>query len=129
MPESWEEGKQVSCCRLENKGCTTTTAALLNCQAGFENWEEGWSPGKKEYCCEKEGLACDAFDCAEGGPLSWANEKQAFCCKTKSLGCPTTTQAAFDCDVGAESWEADWTDDKKKYCCAATGVSCNAYDC
>jgi len=64
--------------------------------AGFFTWETGWSDDKIAWCCKHEGRGC----------------------KT------TTTECAWDCNLGFHNWALGWSDLKKNYCCKHENKGC-----
>lgn len=60
----------------------------FDCGKGYERWEASWSDNKIKWCCDNQNIACEPWDCIEGGQGAWPEAKKEYCCKTQSLACP-----------------------------------------
>lgn len=130
--QAWSDAKKGWCCKNKNLGCTGIIQFAFDCVQDSDAWEQ-WVPDKKAACCKSSGTACEKFDCRNpeagaGAALAWSDDKQVWCCDSKGVACSTSVPQ-FDCEQGADKWEAGWSNGKKTYCCKASGTACDLYNC
>lgn len=113
-PHTWPNEKQEYCCSHSGQGCAPAPGPMappgqweppgqsappgqpapevpsttFDCDIGYDRWEAGWSANKIKWCCDTHNVACEPWDCAEGGQGAWPQAKRDYCCKTQSLACP-----------------------------------------
>ena len=92
----------------------------IDCETGYNNFEELWNEDKKAICCDLYGRACHhvtyhqhhvvyhpphhytQYNCHAGYSnwyFGWSEHKKAWCCHHADLGCPGTWHGSYHLHV------------------------------